>query len=70
MFIRVKNLSTEKELNLNSRNVVSFEPAGDGTNSSIRMSDGNTYQVDKSNRALRHAISKAQGSAPADTDQA
>lgn len=60
MFIRVKNMQTETELNVNSRNIVSFEPANEGKNSKIYLSNGQNYIVDASNRTLRHGVKKAQ----------
>lgn len=60
MFIRVKDLTTGADLNLNSRNIVAFAPAGNPDTSIIRMSDGFQHTVDKTCRSLRHAVSRAQ----------
>lgn len=62
MFVRFKNLSTGNEVNLNSRNIVMFEPAGDPANSTIHLTNGTSLTVDASNRAVRFAIKKAQAS--------
>ncbi len=59
MFIRVKNMMNKQELNINATNIILFEPANDGINSKITLSDGNSYVVEQSNRALRHACKKA-----------
>jgi hypothetical protein len=60
MFIRVKNLSANQELNINTRNIVSFGPAGDPKHSVMSLADGSSFTVDKSNRSLRHAVTEAQ----------
>lgn len=61
MFIRAKNLKTNEEVNINSKHIVVFVPANNGSDSSISLSDGHTLVVDLSNRSLRHAIKKANG---------
>ncbi len=62
MFIRVKNMVNQQELNLNTQNIVTFEPANDGSNSKLVLIDGRSFIVEETNRALRHACKKANGS--------
>ncbi len=66
MFIRLKNMTSLRELNVNITKIISFEPANDGGNSKIILTDGSNYIVQQSNRTLRHACKKAHNPASAE----
>jgi hypothetical protein len=59
MFIRGKNPSYDKEENLLVSAIVRFIPAGDGSQSTIFLTNGDSVVLNMSNRAVRFAIKKA-----------
>jgi hypothetical protein len=71
MFVRLKNASTDKEVNIITTSIAYFEPAGDGTGSTIHLLNGVSLTVKESNRAVRFAINKsATAGNDSDGDQA
>jgi hypothetical protein len=70
VFIRLVNLQSNQEINLNTLNLATFEPANDNKNSKITLITGQTFIVDATCRTLRHYVRKANEPAAVAADAA
>ncbi len=57
-FIRLFDIKTQTEININTTHIASFLPTEDKGGSVIRMVNGMSHTVTESNRSIRHAIKK------------